>query len=208
MKDLKRFSSNVSSLSNIQDRCSNAGAELLKSSDDFSIIIKDDRLSDESLTLITSYNETFRRLFKNTMMLGSLSIEPSQLDYSLLINPLAKVLETELNLSLMPWIKKNSKQFERDLCDEKGNTRNSFTLGEICVISTRLLDCECFPKEVVNPKEFIHLLKKIRDLRNSASHTGCTNRADFEEFHSVFSNFITLGYLDAIMSIKRTLLGY
>ncbi len=76
----------VSDISSLEDKFSSG---IFRSPSDQYIIETPCRgLSDPSQVLLVSYNETYRRLFRNRMTVaGSLHTEPREIDFSLLISP-------------------------------------------------------------------------------------------------------------------------
>lgn len=219
----KPYKFGIRSLSEIQNNFSQNTTNRMKDPFDLTIGPIDDRLEQESNILIGTFNETFRRVFKTKFLFGMMDIEPEELDYSQLITPLAKVVETEINLSLVQWIRQsqgiempeyfnkvkpdNNILFENvvDLNRNYNGRLCGLTLGQACTITSKMYQDGKYPHEIKNPGDFIEQWKVINIYRNSASHSGRTQQEDFKKFYVAFSLLLSMGVFSELMDIKERL---
>ncbi len=196
----------------------------------------DKRIEDTSKLILRTFNETYEQLFVPVMQSAPLpnlqykSTLPER-DFSLLISSLARILEIELNLSLIQWFRcqhgiSMPKYFDR-LAPEipafvsvNGNEYHinkpnpmhqkelcKHTLGSIRHI-IKDMD-KLLPHEIrcMQPS-FCHTITKICELRNDASHTRICDEQTFCYFHSLFCKIIEEGWLSNLMDLKSRLRGF
>lgn len=215
----------VSDISSLEDKFSSG---IFRSPSDQYIIETPCRgLSDPSQVLLVSYNETYRRLFRNRMTVaGNLHTEPREIDFSLLISPLSKILETELNGSIGQWFRAQvGIPMPQYWCEDMPGWRptpaqeaefggidvdfgkRSITIGGTIRLMRHYLDRGKLPASLARHKGLVDTCDRLRRHRNTAAHSGTADRADFEECHADFTELASGGVFVSLDGIRRELLG-
>lgn len=192
--------------------------------DNFEINFSDIHLEEETQKLFQTYNETFRRLYKGKFSFGGMSIESQELDFSPLISLSSKAFETEMNLSLMQWVralngiemptyfnayKKGANVIvgNINLNETINNSWKPIALGNARAVFQSIFRQREYPKEITNPNLLLELWEIIYKYRNKASHTGCCLMEDFIIFHKSYSQLIESGIFSQLIVIKSQLRG-
>lgn len=215
--------SSLDSISALEDKFSSG---IFKSpSDQYHIESSGTCFEKESEILLQTYNEAYRRLFKNKLLTdSSLSIEPEDVDYSLLISPLSKILETELNLSIVQWFRAQvGIQMPRYYCEdirewtptaeqenEFRNIEVDFSSKKMSIGTTLKLLRHYDAKGTLPPVfakhiGFIDTCDRLRKTRNIAAHSGYAKLNDFEKAHNAFTELLENGFFDSLAEIREAI---
>ena len=216
-------SEHVNSISALEDKFSSG---IFRSpSDRYFIELSCQYLEKESVILLQTYNETYRRLFKNNMLMDSaLSIEMDEIDFSLVISPLAKILETELNFSIVQWFRAQvgvpmPQYYHEDMRDwvptaEQENEyryidvnfkNKSMTIGTTIRLLRHYDAKKTLPGPLAKHTGFIDACDRLREARNIAAHSGYADRNAFEGSFSAFSELKDRGVFASLAEIKEAI---
>ena len=84
-------------------------SQILYREDNTSTLWLDERLEDSSKIALDTFNRAFADTFRKRIHANLIRIDyqkhPEQLDFSMLINPLGKIFETEINCSIIQWLR-------------------------------------------------------------------------------------------------------
>lgn len=161
---------------------------------DIKPIFIDDRIDEECKRIIDTFNETLMKVFHPRMSTEATPIayakSSEERDFSQLLNSLCKVIEIELNNSLVPLL----------VIDD---AKPPFTLGQI-LLYLKLKNIDKLPKLAKqfffdNEKD-IYLLKNIR---NEAMHTKLIDEPRFLQFYSSFCLLLGKGWFKILMDMKE-----
>lgn len=178
----------------------------------------------KSLTFIKTYNELYRRNFKSRIIINTSLSARDELDFSPLINELAKLFELELNLSIVQWMrqregiemptfynkyKDDNKEYIQGKVnfnqrDRDGSLRG-VPIGSAYCYAENLFRQSIFPDGFTSPKEILSIWNKIREVRNMASHTSVSTFADYEKMILNFRKLIDNGYFEELINLKERL---
>jgi hypothetical protein len=215
----------VSDISSLEDKFSSG---IFRSPSDGYLIETPCRgLGDASQVLLQGYNEAYRRLFRDRMtMTGSLLTEPREIDFSLLISPLSKILETELNGSIGQWFRAQvGVPMPQYYCAEMDGWRPtpaqeaefghfdvdfgkpSITIGGIIRLMRHYQDKGALPASLARHPGLIDTCDRLRRHRNTAAHSGTADRVEFEKCHADFTALASGGVFVSLDGIRGSLLG-
>lgn len=189
------------SISLLDDRCRISGK----------VITIDGRIEEESKCALDAFNHVFRTAFKPHMndfgsSLNQLDYERKSSpvnDYSMLVVELSKVLEIELNVSIVLWMNKylSKNVFE---VDAKGGVSSYMSIGQIT--HQIILNKEELEARLQYPfAKDIKIWKELRDSRNASAHTGIISEEEFVEYYRMFCEFIEMGWFIRLMDLKCSL---
>lgn len=206
----------VASLSQLEDKYS---------FNRFEVVVPDIGLSDESKSFLATYNDIFRRNFKSRIALNTSLYPKDELDYSPLVNQLAKIIELELNLSIVQWMRSQEgikmpqyynkyKACNREYIwqgntnfnqENKDGSLRGVSIGNAYYYAKNSLRNGKFPQEITNPKGFLALWSKVGKIRNDASHTSVLSFSDFEKMSTIFFILLSENYLVELMMLKESI---
>lgn len=193
----------------------------------------DNRIDEDSKIILNTFNKELENVYSPhmTTIVPTLRLSKSttqQIEYSSLIHSLAKIMEIELNNSIVQYLRKVNgiempqyyklfkPQFDaivpigKDGCNinsQHNGVLNTQTIGSIqCLIKyyKDLLN-ELFESPIEN---FISLWEKIREKRNDSSHTKIITEEEFVIFYNHFCEIVRGGWFTKLMDIKEELRGY
>lgn len=152
----------------------------------------DKRIEPKSKRQIKTFNAVLDLVYRPKMQqnnIASLSTKECDYDFSLLINPLAILLETELRLGLIPLIKKQGTALPSEP-----------TFG-------RMVDCfmqntQLLMKYGING-DFLSLISDIPNYRNPASHGGGINESRFLKFYDLFIKIVSSSNFSKVLELKQ-----
>ncbi len=190
-------------------------------SDKYQIELPDRHLSPDSVVLLQSYHEAYRRLFKNGLMMEGPLATGTELDFSLLISPLSKILETELNLSVAQWFRAQvgipmPAYYHRDMEDwtptaaqageyssvEVDFCRKNMTIGGIIKLLRHHGGRGTLPAWITRHAGFTDTCDRLRKTRNTAAHGGYATRKDFEDTHAAFTELADGGAFASLAALR------
>ncbi len=152
----------------------------------------DKRIEPMSKLQIKTFNVVLDQVYRAEMQNGNiaaLSTKDCDYDFSILVNPLGILLETELRAAMKPLIKQEGSEWPK-----------SATLGSMIV---------CFEqnKQLLSRygfgDAFLKILHKFREFRNPATHEGGTEESAFLEFYKLFINFVSSPIFIKILELKQ-----
>lgn len=193
----------------------------------------DPRIDEKSKLILKTFNEMLVKIYHPNMSqnVRLLSYEKREScncwDFSALISSLSRVLEIELNNSIVQWIRRQkgiempryynrvkpghngriSDKIDLNEADrEHNNELRTQTLGNIKFLM------EGFQKQMPESLAIIAsgLCKKweeIREARNMSSHTSVTDEKAFLNFYKVFCMIMERGWFTTLMDLKLDLRG-
>ena len=152
----------------------------------------DKRIEPRSKRQIRTFNAVLDQVYRPEMRNGniaSLATKDCDYDFSLLINPLGILLETELRLGMKTLIKKEGSGWPSDP-----------TFG-------RLADClrqneKLLLKYGING-DFLSWISDVPEYRNPASHRGGTNESKFLDFYDLFIKIVSSPYFSKVLELKQ-----
>lgn len=196
-------------------------------------IIVDKRIEDSSKLILDTFNDIMRHTFKPVMEnnVSELRYAKSYVerDFSSLISSLSRIIEIELNLSIVQLIRKingiDMPQYFNKVAEEKGdvniqkdqkviklneekkdNKLAPQSLGEICFLINIYKG-----KLPGNINHFApnlnNVLHKLRTARNNASHSFVEDEKIFIDFYKNFCSIIKEGWLTELMNLKQKMRG-
>ena len=152
----------------------------------------DKRIEPKSKRQIKTFNAVLDQVYRPEMRNGNIAaLETKECDYdfSLLINPLAIILETELRLGLIPLIKKHGTSLPSEP-----------TFG-------RMADCFMQNKKLLSEKgissDFLSWISDVPDYRNPASHIGGFNESRFLKFYDLFIKIVSSPVFSKVLELKQ-----
>ncbi len=190
----------------------------------------DNRIDEESKVILHTFNEEIQKVYSTYMTTNvpSLRLEKStpSIDFSSLIIHLSKIMERELNNSVVQYIRMlNGVEMPRYYREHKPNTPVVITIGrEECDInalrdgvwrSQTMGTIKYLIEEYKDSlegifdspvNEFISLWEKLRNKRNGSSHTEITDESDFVTFYQYFCKIVVDGWLSKLMDLKEELM--
>lgn len=151
----------------------------------------DSRIEKKSKQQIKTFNAVLNLVYRPVMEhsdIMALSCKSCEYDFSVLMNPLCIILETELKQSIVKFMARYVSLPE------------NMTFGNIiyCMRENRSLLKE---KGIV--EDFISLLEKLRPRRNMASHTGGISENEFLAFYDNFIKAVTSASFIGMMDLKK-----
>lgn len=178
-----------------------------------------------SLIFIKTYNELYRRNFKSRIIINTNSNTQDELDFSPLINELAKLFELELNLSIVQWIRQREgiemptfyNKYKNDNKEyiwqgklnlnqrERDGSLRGVPIGNSYFYAENMFRQSIFPDEFTAPKEMLSVWNTIREVRNTASHASVSSFVDYEKMILNFRKLIDNGYFEELISLKKRL---
>lgn len=154
----------------------------------------DGRIERKSKVLVKTFNTVLATIYRPSMErqdIPLLACKSCEYDFSLLVNPLSVLLETELRLSVIKYFALHGIK-----CPEKA------TFGGIlhCMKenSSRLPECGLSPR-------LTEQLKQLHELRNEAAHRGGIDETHFLSFYKNFVRFVTSSAFSSLMELKMKL---
>lgn len=186
------------SISILDDRCQISGK----------VISIDGRIEEETKCALDAFNHVFRAAFKPHMTDFGLSLNQLDYerksspvnDYSMLVVELSKVLEIELNASIVLWMNRNLSKSIFEI-DSKACGSSSMSIGQIThqiILNKDELEARLkypFAKD-------IKIWKELRDSRNTSAHTGIVSEKEFVEYYTMFCEFVEMGWFTRLMDLK------
>lgn len=196
-------------------------------------ILVDHRIDDKSKVILNTFNELLNNVFAPVMGTDICGIEYAKAipekDFSCLISSLSRIMEIELNLSIIQWIRKcegiempryynkvkrsasvmrvTSRDIMLNNTISGGDELEPQTLGNIQYLMCQYHDD--FPEEIkIIAPDFIKIYRMLRKERNNASHTAINGEAEFVEFYDKFCIVVKSGWLKTLMDIKEKLRGW
>lgn len=196
-------------------------------------ILVDHRIDEKSKVILNTFNELLSNVFSPVMRTEICGIEYAksipEKDFSCLISSLSRIMEIELNLSVIQWIRKcegiempryyNKVKLSAPVmrvtsrCIMLNNTMDGScklepqTLGNIQYLMCQYQDD--FPEEIKTiAPDFLRIYKMLRKERNNASHTAINGEVEFVDFYDNFCIIIKSGWLKTLMDIKERLRGW
>lgn len=195
-------------------------------------ILVDRRIDDKSKVILNTFNDLLRSVFAPVMdtNIRSIGYEKScpEKDFSCLISNLSRIMEIELNLSVVQWIRKyegiEMPQYYNKVKRSASVMRvtREITLNNAKVGSNELeqqtlgkiyhLICQYrshFPAEIkaITP-DFLKIYETLRKDRNNASHTSINGEAEFIKFYDNFCIVIKSGWFKTLMDVKEDMRGW
>lgn len=158
-------------------------------------IVVDDRIDEECKRFVDSFNEILMKVYHPQMSVSVAQVSYTksvvQRDFSQLVSPLSKVIERELNNSLVPFMKMDK-------------TSSSYTIGEIFTSMKKRQDM--VPEKAKRFfDEYEKELRTVRLVRNDASHTTFVDENRFLEFYTNFCTLLDAGWFTLLMDMKMGL---
>lgn len=179
----------------------------------------DNRIDEECKRIIDTFNDTLKATF-HPIMTGeaspfSYSKNNVVRDFSQLVNSLAKVIEIELNNSVVKMLRRNNRNKssllneltltsinEKCVANKLEGTR-SLMLGDIFDLLNEPIARQ-LPKEVLSFHEgHKKEIKLIKTIRNEASHTVLVGESRFLEFYETFCLLLREGWFILLMDLKE-----
>lgn len=153
--------------------------------------IIDKRIENKSKKQVKTFNAVLDTVYRPVMDNGditALSCKSCDYDFSLLINPLSILLETELKQSIIKYFSINGITLPKDL-----------TFGSIlyCIEENKTMLIEYGFSD-----GFISSLQKLRPKRNKASHDGGVIEQEFLAFYDNFIKAVTSKSFTRMMDLK------
>lgn len=152
----------------------------------------DKRIEPKSKRQIKTFNAVLDQVYRPEMQnsnIASLSTKECDYDFSVLVNPLSILLETELRAGLMPLISK------RGTCMP---TEKTFGKMVDCFIKNKHLLAEYGINNL-----FLSLLREVPAYRNPASHSGGMNEQRFLEFYGLFIKIVSSSQFIKMLELKQ-----
>lgn len=197
-------------------------------------IVLDKRIDRESYIIFNTFSESLKKVFSPVM---SSSIVPMVIgkgayDFAPLINSLSRILELEINSSIvqdirqmrgieMPAYYKKYKPDHHDLkitigtkeidlnCENDGKLK-PMMIGESLMMmryyKKHLAKTLKVEENVIN--QHLKQLEVLRDYRNKASHSNVITEKEFVDFYNMFCNLMRQGLLTIWANDKERLCRY
>ncbi len=199
----------------------------------------DSRMEEESKLILDTFNEAYRRVFAEIMTASSslpaleCKDEMPLRDFSMLMTPLSRILELELNLSLIQLIRQKNgvempvyfdkvdpavpseirikdkvypiNAYNRNRSDG-GTGLCRMTLGDIYYL-LKEYDSSMPGYIKCFASDFLQTLHSIKELRNCASHASICDEQSFIKIHRHFCNIVRNGWFKSFMDLKVELRG-
>ncbi len=188
----------------------------------------DKRIDNRSKVILDTFNDVLRKTFAPVMETSVRRIDYAksfaERDYSLLVSSLARILEIELNLSVVQWVRgcegiEMPQYYGRvkpgcaltvppaiNLNGVRDGKLEAQTLGSIQILLAAYK--ERFPEPLRDfAPELLAVWRKLRKERNNASHASVNGEEEFVEFYCHFCLIVEKGWLSALMDLKEQLRG-
>ena len=152
----------------------------------------DKRIEPKSKRQIKTFNAVLDQVYRPEMRnnnIASLSTKDCDYDFSLLINPLAILLETELRLGLKTLIKK-----------EGAGWPSNPTLGSL--VHSLMENRRLLSKHGIN-EAFLSWISDVPEYRNPASHSGGINELSFLRFYDIFIKIVSSHDFSKVLELKQ-----
>lgn len=193
-----------------------------------STIWVDKRIDERSKVILDTFNDVLRKTFAPVMETSVRRIDYAksfvERDFAVLVSSLSRVLEIELNLSIVQWIRGHEgiempQYYNRvkpgcvltgprniKLNGMKDGKLEAQTLGSIQILTAKYKDS--FPQPVRDfVPELLAVWRKLRKERNNASHTSVNGEEEFVEFYRHFCLVVEKGWFTDLMNLKEQLRG-
>lgn len=195
----------------------------------------DNRIDEDSKIILNTFNKEIENVYAPQMSTRvpslRLSKSATQIEFSSLIHSLAKIMEIELNNSIVQYLRKINgiempqyyrlfkpeaeaivqigKECTIDINSRNGASLKPQTIGAIqCLVKHYKKQlAELFENPVEEFNEFIGLLENIREKRNDSSHTKIISEKEFIDFYSTFCEMVREGWFTKLMDLKQQLGG-
>lgn len=152
----------------------------------------DKRIEPRSKRQIKTFNTVLDQVYRPEMRNGniaSLAVKDCDYDFSLLINPLSIILETELRLGLKTLIKR-----------EGSGWPSEPTLG--CLTRSLMDNTQLLSRHGIN-EEFLQRISEVPDYRNQASHCGGITESKFLSFYDLFIKIVSSPGFKKVLELKQ-----
>lgn len=152
----------------------------------------DKRIEPKSKRQIKTFNAVLDQVYRPEMRnsnIASLSTKDCDYDFSLLINPLAILLETELRLGLKAIIKKEGSGWPSDP-----------TLGSL--VHSLMDNRRLLSKHGING-DFLSWIGNVPEYRNPASHSGGISESRFLRFYDLFIKIVSSPDFSKVLELKQ-----
>ena len=152
----------------------------------------DKRIEPKSKRQIKTFNAVLDQVYRPEMRnsnIASLSTKDCDYDFSLLINPLAILLETELRLGLKAIIKKEGSGWPSDP-----------TLGSL--VHSLMDNRRLLSKHGING-DFLSWIGNVPEYRNPASHSGGINESRFLSFYDLFIKIVSSPDFSQVLELTQ-----
>ena len=159
-------------------------------------ILLDNRIEDESVDQVRAFNtildESFRKRMENFDIdgLGMKSIFAA-IDFAALMAPLNIIVENELRSSAMKFLKAKG---------VKVPEKEKQTYGTMTIIMRENANTL---KNVGIPYNYIELINKNKDLRNTSAHQGGITEQDFINYYTRFKQIVEDEAFEILMELKE-----
>lgn len=152
----------------------------------------DKRIEPKSKRQIKTFNAVLDQVYRPNMRnsnIASLSTKDCDYDFSLLINPLAILLETELRLGLKALIKKEGSGWPSDP-----------TLGSL--VHSLMDNRHLLSRRGINGG-FLSWIGNVPEYRNPASHSGGITEEKFLNFYDLFIKIVSSPDFSKVLELKQ-----
>lgn len=191
----------------------------------------DNRIDEESKIILSTFNKEMAAVYSSHMSQRIptliLSKQSSIIEYSSLIHSLSKIMEIELNNSIVQYIrllngiempkyyKLFKPEFEAIVPTGKDGCNINFQYEGLLKPQT-IGSIQCLVKHYKHQlselfgrpfEDFIDLWEKIREKRNAASHTKIISEEEFIRFYNYFCEIVSNGWFTKLMDLKQQLRG-
>lgn len=208
---------------------------IIKNSTILGTITIDNRIDEDSKIILNTFNKEIEQVYAPQMSTRvpslRLSKSTTQIEFSSLVHSLAKIMEIELNNSIVQQIRKiNGIEMPQYYKSFKPNVEAIVQIGKDCTIDINsrngvslrpqtigAIQClvkhykkqlaELFENHIEEFNEFIELLESIREKRNDSSHTKIISEKEFIDFYSSFCAMVREGWFTKLMDLKQQLGG-
>ena len=192
------------------------------------VIWVDKRIEERSKVILDTFNDVLRKTFVPVMETDIQRIDYAKSfvvrDFSVLVSCLSRVLEIELNLSIVQWIRgyegiEMPQYYDRvkpgctltvlsdiNLNEEKYGKLKAQALWNIQNLMNKYKDC--FPRPIRDfILELLPICYKLRKTRNDASHSIVNSEDEFVNFYHCYCLIIKRGWFSELMNLKEQLKG-
>lgn len=184
-------------------------------------IIMDNRIENESKTILDTFNIMMQKVFCPAMSNASdYTLHYTKFiekhDYSALVSYLSKVLEIEMNYSIIQLIRtlhgiempkfynQVKPNVEHELNEKRNGKLKTFSIGTIIInIKEHLKKLPSTINKIYTDHRDVW--DTLRDERNVASHTGLINEERFTNFYNDYCQLVSDGWFFELMNIKEQL---
>lgn len=195
----------------------------------------DGRIDEEARTIFNTYTTMLQQVFSPHMQhtgIPMLQMAKCDYDFSLLVSPLARILELELNNSIIQMVRHekgiemptfyrkvkpgmecviNINQKVINLNKKRDGGLTAQTIGETCILiemfRDRLSERLGFGKDNSKIKELCKKIETLRKYRNTSSHITVMGESDFLQFYKEYCSFIREGWFCILMDCKEKMKG-